>query len=87
MVEVGISPMDAITISTANAADLMRLEKTGRIREGAVADLLAVDGNPLEDIEAVANSAHHRLVLKRGRPVTRVPVAEGRSAAALAAAQ
>jgi imidazolonepropionase-like amidohydrolase len=69
MVDMGITPMDAIRISTANAADLMRLEKTGRVLEGAVADLLVVDGNPLEDIGAVADSTRHRLVIKRGEQV------------------
>lgn len=70
MVDIGISPMDAIRFSTANAADLMRLEKTGRIQEGAVADVLAVEGDPLEDIDAVADRAHHRLIIKRGTPVS-----------------
>jgi len=87
MVDVGISPMDAITFSTSNAADLMRLEHTGRIQEGAVADLLVVDGNPLEDIDAVANSAHHRLVIKGGKQVHAAPGAHAVEVSALAAAQ
>jgi len=87
MVDVGISPMDAITFSTANAADLMRLEKTGRIQDGAVADLLVVDGNPLEDIGAVADSARHRLVIKRGARVLTEAGESSDAVAALAAAQ
>ncbi len=87
MVEVGISPMDAITFSTANAADLMRLEKTGRVQEGAVADLLVVDGDPLEDIDAVADSARHRLVIKGGIRVHANPGQPVAAASALAAAQ
>jgi imidazolonepropionase-like amidohydrolase len=87
MVDVGISPMDAITFSTANAADLMRLEKTGRIQDGAVADLLVVDGNPLEDIGAVADSARHRLVIKRGARVLTKAGESSDAVAALAAAQ
>jgi imidazolonepropionase-like amidohydrolase len=87
MVDVGISPMDAIIFSTANAADLMRLEKTGRIQEGDMADLLVVEGNPLEDIDAVADSARHRLVVKRGA-ITHVKPGEPDTAvSALAAAQ
>jgi imidazolonepropionase-like amidohydrolase len=66
MVENGIAPMDAITISTGNAADLMRLADHGRVAQGAVADLLAVAGDPLEDIERVASRHHHRFVIKRG---------------------
>ena len=67
MVEIGIPPMDAITISTGNAADLMRLEDHGRIAEGAMADLLLVDGDPLQNIEQVADPAHHLMVIKAGR--------------------
>jgi len=87
MVDVGISPMDAITFSTANAADLMRLEKTGRVQEGAVADLLVVDGDPLEDIDAVADSARHRLVIKGGTRVHANPGEPAAAISALAAAQ
>ena len=87
MVGVGISPMDAITFSTANAADLMRLEKTGRVQQGAVADLLVVEGNPLEDIDAVADNAHHRLVIKRGTRVHATPGEPAAAVSALAAAQ
>ena len=70
MVDIGVSPMDAITFSTSNGAKLMRLEDHGRIREGAVADILVVAGDPLEDIQAVADVANHRLVTKRGRVVS-----------------
>ncbi len=87
MVEVGISPMDAIIFSTANAADLMRLEKTGRIQEGAAADLLVVEGNPLEDIDAVADNARHRLIIQRGAKVHAKPGEPDTAVSALAAAQ
>ena len=87
MVDVGISPMDAIIFSTANAADLMRLEKTGRIQEGAMADLLVVEGNPLEDIDAVADSTRHRLVIKLGAVAHVKPGKPDTAVSALAAAQ
>ncbi len=74
MVDVGITAMDAITIATSNAAALMRLPDSGCIREGCVADLLVVTGNPLEDIDAVAEGVNHRWVIKAGR------VAMGRGA-------
>lgn len=70
MVDIGIAPMDAITIATSHAADLMRIGDRGRIREGAVADLLVVEGNPVEDIDAVADAANHRFVVKGGRVLT-----------------
>ena len=87
MVDVGISPMDAITFSTSNAADLMRLEKTGRIQDGNLADLLIVEGNPLEDIDAVADSTRHRLVIKRGAKAHAKPGEADAAVSALAAAQ
>lgn len=87
MVDVGVSPMDAITFSTSNAAELMRLEHTGRVQEGAVADLLVVNGNPLENIDAVADSAHHRLVIKGGKTVHAAPDDRATEVSDLAAAQ
>jgi len=87
MVDIGISPMDAITISTSNAAALMRLEGEGVVKEGATADLLVVEGNPLESIAAVAERRNHRFVLKRGRVVagSEAPAAVGPGAAIAAA--
>jgi len=66
MVDIGISPTDAITISTRNAADLMGLEDRGVIAAGMKADLLVVDGNPVADITRAAEAANHRLVIKDG---------------------
>lgn len=68
--ETGISPMDAITISTRNGADLMRLEDRGTIAEGKAADILIVDGDPLADITRVSRRENHRMVVKNGIQVT-----------------
>ncbi|MBF0279915.1 MAG: amidohydrolase family protein [SAR324 cluster bacterium] len=87
MVELGISPMDSIVFSTAHGADLIGLEEEGRVRDGAMADLLVVDGNPLEDIRMIADSANHYLVLKRGKPITGSWKLGSSPALALAAAQ
>ena len=51
---------------TSNAADLMGLDDRARIVEGAVADLLIVDGDPSLDILAAADRGRHRLVMKDG---------------------
>jgi imidazolonepropionase-like amidohydrolase len=69
MVEYGLKPVDALIAATANAADLVRETQRGRIREGAFADLLVVDGNPLDDIAMVAQRENHRLVVKNGELV------------------
>lgn len=66
MVEYGISPMDAIVFSTSNAADLMQLSDQGRVKDGARANLLAVGGNPLENIECVSERANHKFVMCGG---------------------
>ncbi|MBZ5623093.1 MAG: amidohydrolase family protein [Acidobacteriia bacterium] len=52
-VQAGIPAQVALTAATANGAKLLRAEKRfGSIRKGLDADLLLVDGNPLEDITA-----------------------------------
>ena len=50
-VELGMTPMQAIETATVNAADLMDLsDEIGTLEAGKFADLIAVDGNPLDDI-------------------------------------
>ena len=66
VVDAGLSPSDAIVFSTRNGADLMRLEDRGVIAEGLAADLLLVDGDPLNDITRVSRVENHRLVVKNG---------------------
>ena len=66
MVEVGLSNLDALRAGTRNGADLMGLEDRGRIAEGAVADLLVVNGDPSKDIAAAADRSNHRRVVKDG---------------------
>jgi imidazolonepropionase-like amidohydrolase len=54
MVELGMSPMDAIKSATSRAAEL--LDESGRlgvIAPGALADVIAVSGDPLRDIGVV----------------------------------
>ncbi len=51
MVEAGMTPMDAIKSATINAATLLRQEKElGSIKAGKLADIVAVKGDPLQDI-------------------------------------
>ncbi|MGA9289536.1 MAG: amidohydrolase family protein [Anaerobacillus sp.] len=52
MVESGMRPIDALIASTKTAAHLLQVESvTGSLEVGKQADLIIVDGNPLEDIE------------------------------------
>jgi imidazolonepropionase-like amidohydrolase len=66
MVDIGMTTTDTLVAATATAADLCQLGDRGRIRDGAIADFLLVDGNPVEDIAAVADRANHRAVIKDG---------------------
>ncbi len=51
MVEAGMPPMFAIQAATTHAAQLLKHEKDlGSVAPGKFADVIAVDGNPLEDI-------------------------------------
>ena len=54
LVKCGLSPMEAIRAATATAAKLLGVDgRTGTIRTGFEADLIAVERNPLEDIVAL----------------------------------
>jgi len=54
MVEGGMPPMKAIQSATRVAAQLLRVEdRLGTIEEKKLADVIAVEGNPLEDIRAM----------------------------------
>lgn len=65
MVRWGLTPMQAIQSATVNAADLLGWQdKVGTIAAGYLADLVAVDGDPLDDISSLE---HVRFVMKGGR--------------------
>ena len=66
MVEVGMSARDAIIAATRHGAELMALDDRGILEAGKIADMVLVDGNPLEDIAMVADTANHRCVIKNG---------------------
>lgn len=52
MVEAGMTEMEVIVAATINAADLIDMsDSIGTIEIGKFADLIAVDGSPLDDIE------------------------------------
>jgi imidazolonepropionase-like amidohydrolase len=54
MVEYGMKPLDAIRSATLRGAELLRMEKQlGTIEPQKFADIIAVEGNPLEDIRAL----------------------------------
>ena len=66
LVQYGMSPMDAIRAATSIAAGCCNLPDTGRIEAGMRADLIAVNGNPLQEIEVFEESDRISLIMKDG---------------------
>jgi len=65
MVEYGMKPLDAIRSATVRSAELLRLEHDiGTIEPGKFADVIAVEGNPLDDISMLSRVA---FVMKAGQ--------------------
>jgi imidazolonepropionase-like amidohydrolase len=64
MVKFGMSPMDAIKSATSSAANLLEMKgDIGVIAPGAFADIIAVQGDPLANIDALKNAT---FVMKDG---------------------
>jgi imidazolonepropionase-like amidohydrolase len=71
LVDCGFSPMEAIEAGTRIAARVLGMEKElGTIEEGKRADLVLIEGNPLEDIEILLKRELIRLVMKGGKQVS-----------------
>jgi len=68
MVEAGMPPMEAIKAATVNAADLLGIgDQTGSIVKGKFADIIAVDGDPLQNINKMKNVS---FIMKQGKIYT-----------------
>jgi imidazolonepropionase-like amidohydrolase len=65
MVDLGMQPMDAIQSATSRAAVMLDMEgKIGVVAPGALADIIAVNGDPLRDIKVLENV---QFVMKDGK--------------------
>jgi imidazolonepropionase-like amidohydrolase len=69
-VKIGMSHFEGLQAGTVNSAELLRIDdRTGRIAEGFEADIIAVPGNPLEDLRALEDvllvMSNGKLALKR----------------------
>lgn len=67
-VEYGMTPMEAIQTATKNAAEAIWLgKKTGTLEPGKLADILAIDGNPLRDIRILQDKEKIKMVMRDGK--------------------
>ena len=67
-VKAGMTPEQALRTATTDAADLMDRKTTlGALKPGYFADVVAVEGNPLNDVDVVINKV--RWVMKGGQVV------------------
>ncbi len=57
LTRAGLSPQQALRAATADVADVFGLSDRGRIAAGLRADMVLVEGNPLNDIDATVNIA------------------------------
>lgn len=65
MVEFGMKPIAAIRAATTDAAELLGIkDQVGVIKPGAYADVVAVDGDPLQDVRVLGAV---RFVMKSGQ--------------------
>ena len=63
MVEYGMKPLEVLKTATSVNARIFHLDGLGRIQNGLLADIIAVDGNPVENIEQMRQV---RFVMKDG---------------------
>jgi imidazolonepropionase-like amidohydrolase len=72
MVELGIPPMQAIVSATKLAAECLGLQdKIGTIKPGKLADILVIDGNPLQDIGVLSQEEKLKIIMKDGNIIVR----------------
>jgi imidazolonepropionase-like amidohydrolase len=65
--EAGMTPLDVLRAATLNSADLLGLgDRIGAIEAGKLADIIAVDGDPLKDVKDLQRV---RFVMKGGQIV------------------
>jgi len=63
-----MSPMESLVSATKTNASLFGMEgEIGTVEEGKLADLLVVDGNPLENIAVLQKKGNLKLIMKGGR--------------------
>lgn len=71
MVQYGCTPMQAIVAATHMAAKICRVDHlVGALKPGMLADVLVIDGDPLQDISILEDQSRLLLVMKEGHAYT-----------------
>ena len=66
---LGYSPTEALVCATRYGAELMGMgHEAGQVREGFLADLLLVEGDPVADVNMLQNTDRLVAILKGGEP-------------------
>ena len=72
MVQHGYTPMQAIVAATKISSETCRVsDKLGTLEPGKFADLLVIEGNPLDDISLLEDESKRLLVMKQGKAYVR----------------
>jgi imidazolonepropionase-like amidohydrolase len=70
MVEAGMTTSQALVSATSTAAYALGLDDLiGTVEPGKLADLVVVDGDPLEDIGVLVDEDRIHLVIQSGQPI------------------
>ena len=65
---IGMSPMDAIVSATRMGGEIMGMgDELGQVRDGFIADLLLVDGDPLKDVSILQDKDRLRMIMQGGQ--------------------
>ncbi|MHB8209473.1 amidohydrolase family protein [Mucilaginibacter sp.] len=72
MVEAGLTPLQALTVATKNASEMLRIDKQfGTLQKGKIADFIILNGNPALNIK---NTRKILAVYKSGKEVSKGPL-------------
>ena len=69
LVDIGMTPAEAIASGTSKAAKFLGKNNLGLIKHGKIADLILVKGNPLDDIKLLSDNDNILAVIQDGKIV------------------
>ena len=71
---IGMTPMEAILSATALGGQIMlQPDELGKVQPGYYADMILVDGNPIDDITVLQDHDRINMVMKAGKFYKEVP--------------